>query len=487
VEVLSSISTWGCPVISYHLKFKKPRARLVQIVERLRNLVLIPWQHRYRPTLLHALLALALLAGCGFFVGAKIKPLWPPFKSIIWGWDDSFYYFWLRSPLFDGDLDFSNDILYCDTMPAELKQLALNQPRSETGLILNKYPIGWALSSVPWVLAGDVATRIARFFGFPLKLDGYGPIYQFMLMLGQFIYAVGGLFFSFKILEQFFDRNTALESTLLVWLASFMFAYQTVFLTMAHNIMFFALAGTYYFTLRLKTSPGPLFPWVITGILSGFLILTRYQAAVFLVYPFAVATLLLLKKRTPVSNVFFCLMSFIIMLTPQIAAWKLLYGRYVLYTYTGEAFSWLSPHLLNVLFSPYHGLFYWHPVYLVGFLGFLVWAWRNRSLEAICWSLGLLGMIYINACWSCWWLGTSFGSRAFDGLTLCAMVGTAALFQTFSSRRFSRVLLVSILLCLVVWNLNLLVLFSLGKIPHEQPVHYAEMIRATTAFWFNLY
>lgn len=440
-----------------------------------------------RPSLPHALVALALLTACGFFLGSTIRGLCGPSKTVIWGWDDSFYYFWLRSPLIDGDLDFSNDIRYCDTMPEELKLTALNQPRSETGLIPNKYPIGWALSSLPWFLAGDVATRAARLCGTPLRLDGFGPAYQLMLMLGQFLYALGGLLFAFKILEHLFDRKTAIESTLLVWLASFMLAYQTILLTMAHNIMFFALTGTYYFTLRLKTSVEPLLPWIVTGVLSGLLILSRYQAAVFLIYPFTVVVLLVIKKRVPWPNFVLFLLSLALTVAPQLVAWRLVYGHYILYTYTGESFFWLSPRLPQVLFSPRHGLFYWHPVYLIGFIGFFMWMLKTRNLEAICWSLVLSVMIYVNACWSCWWLGASFGSRAFDGLTLWAMIGTAALLQISSSRRVTRILLVALLLCLAAWNLNLLVLFSLGRIPHEEAVPYGEMLRSSAAYWFNLH
>ena len=39
-----------------------------------------------------------------------------PFQTAIHGWDNSFYYFWLRSPFVGGDFDFRDDIKETDTL-----------------------------------------------------------------------------------------------------------------------------------------------------------------------------------------------------------------------------------------------------------------------------------------------------------------------------------------------------------------------------------
>ena len=130
------------------------------------------------------LLSLTLLGISGYLFIDRVGGLFQtPFQSSIRGWDDSFYYFWLRSFFVDGDFDFSNEIEYCDTFDENTRQHALSMPLTEKGYLPNKYPIGWALSSAPWYLLGDAITRLINLFGAELLTDGYGPYYQLMMMM----------------------------------------------------------------------------------------------------------------------------------------------------------------------------------------------------------------------------------------------------------------------------------------------------------------
>jgi hypothetical protein len=161
-----------------------------------------------------------------------------------------------------------------------------------------------------------------------------------------------------------------------------------------------------------------------------------------------------------------------------------MYGSFFLYTYQHETFSWLHPHLFEVLFSPFHGLFNWHPMMLVGFLGFLVWAVRSRRYtDAICFTLSLLLAIYINAAWDDWWFGASFGSRPFDTCTLFSMLGIGYLLSLLVERAVAFQTVAVALLLVAIWSMNLMWMSLTGRLPFEKPVTWKERLDMTAHYW----
>lgn len=112
-----------------------------------------------------------------------------------------------------------------------------------------------------------------------------------------------------------------------------------------------------------------------------------------------------------------------LVLSPQLFIWKITADEFILksYIYPVERFYFFSPRLLQVLFSPHHGLFIWSPILI-----FSVWGlWKMKGpLKAyrlplvVC----LLLHLYIVASWYVWFYGGVFGHRAFvDVLGLFAL------------------------------------------------------------------
>ncbi len=62
-------------------------------------------------------------------------------------------------------------------------ELTLKKSRTATGHLPNKYGIGWALSSVSFYLLAEAIIRVLNGFGYNIVRDGYGTIYQFMILL----------------------------------------------------------------------------------------------------------------------------------------------------------------------------------------------------------------------------------------------------------------------------------------------------------------
>jgi uncharacterized membrane protein len=58
-----------------------------------------------------------LVGLCLAVLGAFVVPFFQIGKlSLLRGTDNTFYYFWLRSAMVDGDWDFANDLEACNTL-----------------------------------------------------------------------------------------------------------------------------------------------------------------------------------------------------------------------------------------------------------------------------------------------------------------------------------------------------------------------------------
>jgi len=435
------------------------------------------------------LLVAATAAVFLFFFADRVACLFPgaghPWKSAVSGCDNSYYYFWLRGPLVRGDVDLAKDVAECATMPDGLRAVVLDSPRTPAGLLPNKYGIGWALSSLPWYACGAVT---ARLLGLPR--DGFGTPYQFWLFLGQLAYAAAGLVLAWRIALRFVSRFNAAAGVLLTWLGSFLVYYQASATTMAHNVVFFAFALATWTALRIGEAwdagkrPGAGL-WLLLGAAAGLAAVARYQAVILLVHPALVA--LRAVRRGEGRGVLMALVPAAACVALQLAAWKAVYGSFFVFAYGGEGFDWGHPHLWDVLFHPYHGLFYWNPALLLGAAGLLGLAWSGRGKDGTatvprCWLLACAAMWIVNGAWSCWFFGASFGLRAFEGAVLPMMVGFGWLLDRAGPGP-RRAVLVTVAAALAVVNVNLVYLARKDVLSSERPVTHAEMARLIRDFW----
>ncbi len=401
----------------------------------------------------------------------------------IRGHDDLFYFYWLRSPLIDGDVDFRNDMEL--TMPPE--QLERNLTWAETnrtnlGLIPNKYAVGWAIMNVPWFTVGHLTTHLSRIFGSSQRpLNGFSRYYQIAIILGNIIYGYLGLYVCFLFLCKYLNKETAIMSTMMVWSASSMIFYSVVSPSMSHHIVFLLLGINLLFTLKTRESSKKPLNWLVLGISAGLLVITRFQCVVYLLFPAAVVVRLIFEDRRLLKYVFLALGAILICISPQLIAWKALYGEWILYSYQGEGFNWTSPEIFNVLFSPMHGWIYWHPIMLLCSCALFFFGIRKRDL--IIYALIVVIVTYINASWHSWWFGAAYGNRAFEGAIILVMIGYGLTYQGVSSTKLGKLTFLVISMVLVIWNYNLLYLIVGGPLGMEEPVTYQDILAATLRKW----
>ncbi len=421
------------------------------------------WLER-RPQL--ALLSLFALCLAAFIATIPL----PRVDGQLIGSDGVYYYAYLPSLVLDRDLDLANQ--YARLLPADA--VARLRPTA-TGLLPNAYAIGPALLWAPFFLLGHAAALLLRTAGVPIALDGTGYLYQAAAMIGSITYGFCGLLLIYRTCRRFFARAASASTAILLCLATNVIYYLVAEPSMSHAVSFFAVALFVERWLAARPAPTPS-QWAGLGLAGGLVALVRLPDATYLALPLldAVAGALpnwraALRQLLP-GMVVFGLAAFAAF-APQMAAWRVLYGSPFRsgYLYAGgPAFYWLHPHLAEVLFSPLHGLFTWHPLYLLATLG-LAWLFRHDRRLALLILLGLALQVYVVGAWRDWGQGDAFGGRMLISSLPGLALGLAALIEWASARgALPAVELAGA--ALIAWNGLFLAQYRLGYVPMNAPL-----------------
>lgn len=284
--------------------------------------------------------------------------------------DPVHYYSYLRSALFDADLDLANDY----------ERLGWGGHHGE-----NVLPIGAPLLWSPFVLAAHLGREAARVFGLPAP-DGTEPLYAAAVSLATLAYGVAGLLLLMAALRRFVPPAAALWTTVLCWVGSPLRFYLSVVPTVAHGVEFFAAALVLWTYLRLRRAAAHGAPRAAAwcGIACGLAFLARSQDGLLLLLP-GLELLLRLKapadRRPWLKTMASLAGAFAVTALPQLIAWQSAFGRPLLVPHErlhGSAFMDLSqPRLLDALVDARGGLFASHPVLLLAVVGLLILVRRD--------------------------------------------------------------------------------------------------------------
>ncbi len=124
----------------------------------------------------------------------------------------------------------------------------------------------------------------------------------------------------------------------------------------------------------------------------------------------------------------------------------------------------------GVTFSPYRGLFYLSPFFLLALPGWIAW-WHERSWRSEFWLLGGMAAVQllIVACWYDWMGGFAIGPRNLI-LTLPAWVVAVAFFlRRWGEQRWARWLFVSLLI--LSWG-RMVIAMTGGQLFPEVTIHH---------------
>ena len=361
-----------------------------------------------------SLLALALL-----FVLMVQARLWMPNwdthnVQAVLTWDALGYYIYLPARFIYHDLRhfaFMDGIMR-EYAPTSSFYQAFQVPAAPAGELVTKYTCGLALLETPFFWLGHWAAGWLRY-----KQDGFSPPYQVAIALGGVLYGLLGLALLRRVLLRYFsDVATTLVLATLV-LGSNYLQYSVFDSAMAHTYTFAGYALLLWLCARYFARPRRLEAFGI-GLALGLLVLMRPSEAVAAVLPMlwgvgsvaaARARLALLLTRWP--DVALLALGGLLGVLPQGLYWHWATGHWLFYSYGDQHFSWLRPHLWDVLFSFRKGWLIYSPLLLLVLAGF--WPlWRqHRGLAVPALAFFVLNLWVVSA-WDIWWYGGSIGQRA---------------------------------------------------------------------------
>jgi hypothetical protein len=376
------------------------------------------------------------------------------------------YYSHLRSLYFDHDLDFANEFAHFGILTRGDKV----RPTA-TGHRRTIFSVGPALLWLPFYAGGDVVAYLSG-----EREEGYSRFHIRAVCLASLAYALAGLLLLFRILDRLFGARVAFWSAVLVLYATFLLWYVVDEAAMSHASSFFAacLGLALWWPVRRDLRPPRA---LLLGLVLGLGSTVRWQNAVLLLLP--AATLLRDLRRRPLPagrTGLLVLLAFAVGASPQLLAWKAIFGQYLLDDPPhGKDFLRLDhPYLLNVFFSSRHGLLYWTPVLWGGFLGFLSLFRRDR-FTALALALPLAVMSYVNACSGDWWAGGSFSNRRFDSVLPLLAAGLGALLARLVEAVRARPLRPAAALAggFIIWNQLFMIQYRERKLPADDTVSFA--------------
>lgn len=386
-------------------------------------------------------------------------------KSIFWG--DSLYYFaYTRSIVLDHDIDFSNQA-YDPTLHFP------NPPvvSSITGMITNKFSPGTAIFWIPGFAVGMMISIIGNLVAGPelFSLDGSGILPQFLVAVSAVFFSVLGLWYVFKMLQDWFDKKVAWLTVGLLFFVTQLFYYTAMDPVNSHSISFLISSLLLFQVSKIFKDTITWKRVIFMGILAGFLILIRNQDAV-VALPVVLA-LLFAKKESLLNKLNWltlyagsALIIFSIQLYTTISLFGVLGSPYLI---SGDTFSWFRPDFIRVLFSQGNGLLFFAPFLIVPIVSLfykivLVIKHKDKTkistpfLLLLISGSAFLSQLYIVASWMEEIVGGPYGSRMFVSVLPHFSIGIAFFIQ-YLIKKYNKIKLSMI-------YISLLLLFALNML-----------------------
>ena len=339
------------------------------------------------------------------------------------------YYLYLPAHFIYHDLQhvaFSADIMHT-YRPSEGFYQAFQVPGGPEGDMVMKYTGGLALLWLPFFGLGHLA---AGWLHYPQ--DGFSAPYQIAIAFAGLAYGVLGLLLLRKVLLRYFPDTVAAATLGLVVLGTNYLQYTVYDGAMAHTYLFTGYALLLWLTLRWHEQPSRGRALGI-GLTLGLLVLIRPSEAVAALIPLLWgldsraalrSKLTLLQARWP--DVLLLVLGGVLGVLPQGLYWHWATGHWLFYSYGDQHFSFLHPHLKEVLTSARKGWLLYTPLAGLALLG-LGALWRQQRGVAVAAIAFLMANLWVVAAWDIWWYGGSIGQRSLvQSYAVLALGGAAA-------------------------------------------------------------
>jgi hypothetical protein len=393
----------------------------------------------------------------------------PAVNTRIHASDEIENFAYLRSVWFDRDLSFDNEYRYfVDAGYTRRDDLAgFIDATSETGLRPNYAPVGSSILWSPFYLIADIGVRLARAFGATTPADGFARPYLAAITIGSAVYGALAIALSIAVARRL--ASHAVSAALVIFIGTPLVFYMYAMPGMSHATSAFAVALFIWTWLRVRER------WTTGGVAalaaSGALMaMAREQDAALVAIPAIdyVWTRVRASGWTVTEGFRHLAVAatvFLIGVLPQLAAYRLLNGRFGPARVIGDKMNWTAPYAAPVMFSPEHGWFVWTPLALLAIAGLAWLALSHRgAVPHVRWIGGLLLAavaieVYVTGSLRSWTLAGAFGQRRFTGISICLIAGLAVVFSRVTPPIARRVLIAATAL-MVWWNVGLAIRFG---------------------------
>ncbi len=401
------------------------------------------------------------------------------------------YFAQLRSVIFDRDLDVAREFD------------VLGQPPRPNHVV----PVGPILVWLPFYVSVAVVDTIGRAMGLwaapaDSSAIGLGVPYIRAVLISSFAIGAAGLMALLWYLRRLFSPAISLAAVVLIFGATPLYWYMVYEPSMTHaaSFGFVALFVVCSAVWVGDSVPGARFPvpasakgtagkpdsrqisvgrCLILGTLIGLAFMTRSQEAIFALFP---ALLILSGAGAPAERIRSAL---------RVAGWAFLGAlpwivlqllhSYVLFTRyeydlfgQGGYFNPLRSRWMDTLFSSWHGFLSWTPVAYIAVLGTVAYVRRQWQ-----WAVSALAILFltawVNGATQDWAGGWSFGGRRFTSVLAMLAPGLALVIE-FVVRR-PLVAVAPLLAGALWWNHLLMVQYTAGMLPKDEPVPFARLVR----------
>jgi len=384
------------------------------------------------------------------------------------GVDPVCYYSFLRSMVFDGDLDFENEYRALDP-----QGVLLGYPLTPRGRRPNGFSIGPALAVSPFYLAIHAGVNLAGG-----AADGFSPPYHVSCFFALALYSLAGLILLFYWLKLFFDPRIAFAGTAITWFASSAVYYAWPMAFMPHAVSAFFVILFLFYTKKTRGRCDSR-RWIVTGILIGLMSLVRWQNGLFVLFLWP--DLRTMVRKRILVPLLFAAGTALVALLPQLIAWQLLYGRFFTVPQGSGFLLWSRPAIGRILFSTFNGLFTWTPVTLLAILGLSLQLGKKAyRTDAILLFILFLLQLFLNSTVRDWHGSWGFGMRRFMNCLPVFAVGVGFLLKILAGigkgGKIRLALPCMALSLLALWNYLFLVQYQLHLVARNRPLTFHELV-----------
>jgi hypothetical protein len=438
----------------------------------------------------------------------------PLVTTRIYASDEVQYFSYLRSLWFDRDVSFENEYRhFYDSGVVHYPGFheTFLERQTATGRRETFATMGSALLWSPFYAVADVTVRVRRALGdSSIAADGYSQPYVSAVAYGSAVYGWLSLVVSMVIARRLFGDLTitpkggmtlALIAAIAIWIGTPLFFYMYIAPPMSHACSAFATALFVLTWLRVRER-WSLRGLIALGALAALLAMMREQDVFVAIGP-AIDWLVTLVRRmrargaagavgaggagdeTPwmrlVVNAAAGVAAFAIAYAPQLMAYVAINGQPTPSRLVARKMSWMSPHALQVLGSPRHGLLFWTPLILLSLAGLACLVFMRDDHEAnrrdpdrlrivgICLLLMVAAQVYVSGSVESWTVAGAFGQRRFVGLSPIFAIGLVAFLRAVPAQAlWWRRAALTVGTVAVWWNLGLMAQFGAGLMDRQR-------------------